>query len=140
LSWRKSPCTYPTKYLCHTPQVFLTCREILRHGADCFTSPRTEVVLRIFIALTNPSPRPCLNPWNLGPVASTISTRPPGTTNGSKLWCILFHPFVKLALVTVWNSVTIGKHVSNTDICIQPPTYGPRASGSSHCHSAWLYI
>jgi hypothetical protein len=32
----------------------LTCRKILRHGADGLTSPRKEVILRIFIALENP--------------------------------------------------------------------------------------
>jgi hypothetical protein len=34
---------------------FLTCRKILRHGADGFTSPPKEVVLRIFIILKNSS-------------------------------------------------------------------------------------
>jgi hypothetical protein len=33
----------------------LTCRKILRHGADGFTSPPRKVVLRIFIPLDNPS-------------------------------------------------------------------------------------
>jgi hypothetical protein len=33
----------------------LTCRKILRHAADGFTSSPKEVVLRIFIALKNPS-------------------------------------------------------------------------------------
>jgi hypothetical protein len=35
---------------------------ILRHGADGFTSPPKKGVLRIFIALKNPSPEPGLNP------------------------------------------------------------------------------
>jgi hypothetical protein len=39
-----------------------------RHGTDDFISPPREVVLRIFIALKNPS----LNPRTLGPVASTL--------------------------------------------------------------------
>jgi hypothetical protein len=34
----------------------LTCRKNLRHWADGFTSPPKAVVLRIFIALKNPSP------------------------------------------------------------------------------------
>jgi hypothetical protein len=38
----------------HTPQGSLTRRKILRHGADGFTSPQKEVVIRIFIALNNP--------------------------------------------------------------------------------------
>jgi hypothetical protein len=32
---------------------FFACRKILRHGADGFTSPPKEGVLRIFIALRN---------------------------------------------------------------------------------------
>jgi hypothetical protein len=37
---------------------FLTCRKILRHGTSGFTSHPKECVLRIFIALKNPSPWP----------------------------------------------------------------------------------
>jgi hypothetical protein len=40
----------------------LTCRKILRHGADSFTSLSKEVVLRIFIAVKNLWARPGLNP------------------------------------------------------------------------------
>jgi hypothetical protein len=35
----KCPLILPAKYLCHTPQGSLTCRKVLRHGADGFTSP-----------------------------------------------------------------------------------------------------
>jgi hypothetical protein len=38
---------------------------------------REEGVLRIFIALKNPSPWPGSNPRPLGPVASTLTTTPP---------------------------------------------------------------
>jgi hypothetical protein len=51
-----------------------TCRKILRHGTSGFTSHPKESLLRIFIALKNPSPRPCLNPRPLGPVTSTLTT------------------------------------------------------------------
>jgi hypothetical protein len=54
-----------------------TCRKSLRHGISGFTSHPTEGVLRIFIALKNPSHRPGLNPRPLGPVASTLTTTPP---------------------------------------------------------------
>jgi hypothetical protein len=54
----------------------LTCRKILRHGTSGFTSHPKEGVLRIFIVLENPSPSPGLNPWPLGPVASTLTTIP----------------------------------------------------------------
>jgi hypothetical protein len=43
----------------------LTCRKILRHGTPDFTSHPKEVVLRIFIALKNPSTRPGFKPWPL---------------------------------------------------------------------------
>jgi hypothetical protein len=41
------------KYFFHTVEI-LTCRKILRHGADGFTFPLEEVVLLIIIALKNP--------------------------------------------------------------------------------------
>jgi hypothetical protein len=46
-------------------QVFLTCREIFRHGTAGFVSLPKEVVLRIFIALKNPSSAG-FEPANLG--------------------------------------------------------------------------
>jgi hypothetical protein len=55
----------------------LTCRKILRHGAPGFTSHPKEGVLRMFINLKNPSPRPGFNPRPLGLVASTLTTTPP---------------------------------------------------------------
>jgi hypothetical protein len=58
----------------------LTCRKILRYGADGLTSPPKEGVLRIFIALEKPSPRPSLNTRTLGPTASTLSIKPPRAT------------------------------------------------------------
>jgi hypothetical protein len=67
----KSPWIVPTKYLCHTPQGSLTCRKILRRGANGFISPPKEVVLWAFIVLKIHRPRPGLNPRTLCPVAST---------------------------------------------------------------------
>jgi hypothetical protein len=55
-----------TKNLFHTSKGSLTCRKILRHGADSFTYPPKERVLRIFIALKNPSPSAGFEPANLG--------------------------------------------------------------------------
>jgi hypothetical protein len=45
---------------------FFTCREILRHGDDGFTSLPKEGVLRIFIALKNPSSSARFEPENSG--------------------------------------------------------------------------
>jgi hypothetical protein len=53
-----------------------TYRKILRHWTCGFTSHPKEGVLRIFIALKNPSPRPDLNPRPLSLVASTLTTTP----------------------------------------------------------------
>jgi hypothetical protein len=64
------------KYLWYFNGSF-ACRKILRLGISGFTSHPNEGVLRIFIALKNPSPRPGFNPQPLGPVASTITTTPP---------------------------------------------------------------
>jgi hypothetical protein len=72
--WRSENFTYQyLKYL----KGSLTCHKILRHGTSGFTSHPKEGVLLIFIAFKNPSPRPCLNPRPLGPVASTLTTTPP---------------------------------------------------------------
>jgi hypothetical protein len=65
-----------TKYLSSYFEVIFTCRKILL-GADGFTSPPKEVVLRIFVALKNPSLQLGLSPRTLGPMASTLTTRPP---------------------------------------------------------------
>jgi hypothetical protein len=54
----------------------LTCHKILQHGTSSFTSHLKEDVLGISIALKNASPRPDLNLWSLGPVASTLATTP----------------------------------------------------------------
>jgi hypothetical protein len=47
----------------------LTCRKILRHGASG--------VLRIFIVIKNPSPRPCLHTRPLDPMVCTLTATPP---------------------------------------------------------------
>jgi hypothetical protein len=54
----------------------LTCRKILRHVTNGFTSLRRKEVLRIFIALKIHRSRPDLNPRNLGLMASTTIIRP----------------------------------------------------------------
>jgi hypothetical protein len=54
-----------------------TCHKILRRGTSGFTCHPKESVLRIFVALKNPLPQLGLNPWPLGPVASTLTTTPP---------------------------------------------------------------
>jgi hypothetical protein len=53
-----------------------TCRKILRHGTSGFTSRPKEGVLRICIALKNPSSRPCVNPRTLGPMVSRLTITP----------------------------------------------------------------
>jgi hypothetical protein len=64
-----------------TLQGSLTCHKILRYGANGFTFPPKGDELRIFMAHKNLFPRPGLNPRTLGPMASTLTTRPPRTTN-----------------------------------------------------------
>jgi hypothetical protein len=55
--------------------------QILRRRADKFTCHPKDGVLRIFIALTNPSFQPDLNPRTLGPVASMLAITPPTATD-----------------------------------------------------------
>jgi hypothetical protein len=73
---------FPLKYLFHTPQDSLTCRKIMQYVADGTTSPK-KVVLRILSLIKFHYPRPDLNPWTLGPMASTVTTRRPRTTTVS---------------------------------------------------------
>jgi hypothetical protein len=54
-----------TKYLGHTSKGFLTCRKILRHEVDSFTTPPREVELLI-IAFKNLSPPAGIQPAKLG--------------------------------------------------------------------------
>jgi hypothetical protein len=56
----------------HTLKGCLKCRKILRHGADGYTSPPKEGVLRILLPLKIHRPWPGLNPRTFGPVAITL--------------------------------------------------------------------
>jgi hypothetical protein len=71
---------FSAKYLCHIPQGFLTCREIMRQGAKYFTSPRNKVVLRFFIALKFYGRQQVLNLRTLGKISSMITIRSPRPT------------------------------------------------------------
>jgi hypothetical protein len=66
---------FASQYLKYLKWSF-TCRKILRHGTSGFTSHPKEGVLRIFIALKNPSPRLGLNSRPLGPAANKLTTTP----------------------------------------------------------------
>jgi hypothetical protein len=70
---------------------YLTCRKILRHGTSGFTSHPKEDVLRIFLALKNPSPWSGSNPRPLSQVASTVTTTPP-KRHGNELVQYPSHP------------------------------------------------
>jgi hypothetical protein len=59
-----------------TSRVLLHAVKSYDMGPSRFTSHPKEGVLRIFIALKNPSPWPGSNPQTLGPVASTLTTTP----------------------------------------------------------------
>jgi hypothetical protein len=62
----------------HTSKGFLTCRKTLRNGADGFTFPPNEGVLRIIIALKNSSPSAGIEPAKLksnGKHASHYTTK-----------------------------------------------------------------
>jgi hypothetical protein len=51
-------------------------RKFLGHGADGFTSPPKEGVLRIFISLIYPSHSAVIDPRTLGPMESTLTITP----------------------------------------------------------------
>jgi hypothetical protein len=75
-TWREMSVNFGHKYLFHTVGI-LTCRKILQHRIACFTSPLKEDMLRIFIALKNPSFSAGLELQTLGLMANMITTRPP---------------------------------------------------------------
>jgi hypothetical protein len=82
---------YLQKYLFHTPQGSLTCLKILWHGADGFTSPPKELVLRILSPLKISLPRPGLNPLTLGPMV--VGDKAPGIHNSiTSNWEVSFTP------------------------------------------------
>jgi hypothetical protein len=56
----------------HTSAGFLTCK-ILKHGVNGFTSSSTEGMLRIFIALKNPSPSNGIENTKLGSKGKHVS-------------------------------------------------------------------
>jgi hypothetical protein len=66
-----SPWDFKRSFMCH---------RILWYGISGFTSHLKEGVLRIFIALKNPSPWLGSNPQPLGSVASTLATTPKKAT------------------------------------------------------------
>jgi hypothetical protein len=86
--------SYPGSTFC------VTDLKIFQHGADVCTSPPKECVLRIFIALKNPSPRPGLNPRTFSPVASVVYL----------LTSQVIMPFVRFAgrlALVIWGSHSI---------------------------------
>jgi hypothetical protein len=60
-----------------TSRVLLHAVKSYDMGPPALLPIRKERVLRIFIALKNPSPMSGSNPRPLGPVASTLTTTPP---------------------------------------------------------------
>jgi hypothetical protein len=57
-----------------------TCCKILRYGDD-FTSPQKKACCGFLLPLKMCRSRPCLSPLNWGPMASTLTTRPPRATS-----------------------------------------------------------
>jgi hypothetical protein len=77
---KKWCCTLPTNYLFHTPQGSLTCLNILRHGADGFTSLRRKSFYGLLSLLKIHCLRPGLNAPTSSLIASTTTARPPRPT------------------------------------------------------------
>jgi hypothetical protein len=78
-----------------------TCHTILRHGASGLISPPKGGVLRTFIALQNPTPRPGLNQRSLCQIASTLTTTPPRRTT---------YPLVSVSLNFYFRRPEISLH------------------------------
>jgi hypothetical protein len=84
-----------TKYLFHTSKGSLTCRKIVRHDADNFTSHPKEVVLRICFALKIPMTSASLHLRTLDPIASTLTTRQQRTTR-HMIHIIVHHTHIQI--------------------------------------------
>jgi hypothetical protein len=90
----KCPSILPANYLCHTAWGSLTCRKILRNGADGFTS-----CYGFLSPLKIHCPRPDLNLRTLGSMESTITTRPPRT----KTWDVSRVGISSFKLPMMWE-------------------------------------
>jgi hypothetical protein len=88
---------------------FLTCCKILWHGFSGFTFHPKEVVLRIFIALKIPSPRPCLNPQHLDAVANKLTTTLPSRPVRS--W------YVQSLSKSLWSNILYQSSVQSSSVC-----------------------
>jgi hypothetical protein len=62
------------KYLFHTSKGALTCREMLRYGADGFTPIQRKAFCEFLSPLKIHRPRPGLNPRTLGPNTRPLRT------------------------------------------------------------------
>jgi hypothetical protein len=101
----------------------LTCRKMLWHVTSGFTSHPKEGVLRIFIALQNPSPWPDSNPGPLSPLVSTLTTTPPGDLH----YQVSHWPLTTETLVCARNipsGICGGQWVTGTD-------FSPSSSSST---------
>jgi hypothetical protein len=92
--------------------------KILRHGTSGFTFHLKEGVLRIFIALKNPSLWTGSNPRPLGPMASTLTTTPPRRL--ICVWRSVYASFLNKAEVAmsyrIWEILNwTGKNLSKPD-------------------------
>jgi hypothetical protein len=61
----------------HTCKLFLDIVESYEMGPSRFTSTPKEGVLRIFVALRSPSPRPGLIPLTFGRMTNSLTITPP---------------------------------------------------------------
>jgi hypothetical protein len=97
-------------YIFHTSKGPLTCHQILRHGTNGFTFLPKEV-LRIFIAIKS-SLSSGLNPWILGTVAITLTTRPQMSTDLD---------IVKLLrqACSTWKYVYVGQNVNFRSVSVR---------------------
>jgi hypothetical protein len=77
---RNNSWCYCYRVVSHKAYGSVTCCRTLRHGTDGFTSPPKEVALWICIALKIHRPRPGVNSRISSSMASTLTTRPPRTT------------------------------------------------------------
>jgi hypothetical protein len=119
--WRKWwiwPCEL---FLFILPKWYFTCCKVLRHGASVFTSSLKEGMLHIFIALKYLLPRPGLNLWTLGSVASVITITLPRRLMHS--W-VRFHVLTAASMHSGYSTVLSHWSRLMFQRCVLPPHQG----------------
>jgi hypothetical protein len=105
-TWLRKWWIWPSKYLSSYFKAIFTCRKIILHGAEGFTSPPKEVVLPIFISLKNRVGRVWIHePWvqwkACKPLHHEATVRRHALQNTKQLQILRFYVFTAMEILIV---------------------------------------